>query len=344
MKSLVARKVPLFLFALLIAGCAPKTDSQASLTPLPPVLPTVTFTATATSTPAATPTSTLQPTPTDQVGCADSAKFVADLTIPDDTVLGAGAPFVKSWRLQNTGTCIWNMRYKLVFLRGEQMGASSAGVPFPETEPGQTADLSIDLIAPVTGGTFTGTFQFENPSGQRFGLKDGNIWVRIVVSGGAVAATPVTGSTPATGATAGACSFTLNADYISQVLALINDARVSNGLSALAPNAALSASAQAHSQDMACNNFIKHIGSDGSSEAQRIAAQGYVSGRDDEVIYAGFPSGTGNPVSVVNWWLTDATHRPVLLAPDFTEFGVGYAFVSTSGAGGYFTVDFAKPK
>ncbi len=328
----------ILLTVLLVAGCGPKSTPEPTSIPLP----TLTSTPRPTATDAPTPT--LLPTPTDQVSCTDSAEFVTDVTVPDNTAFGAGQAFVKTWRFKNTGTCTWNMRYNLVYLRGEQMGAE-ARVSFgePETEPGQTADISINLVAPAQNGTYTGTFQFEDPSGKRFGVKDGNFWVRIVVDSGGAGTTPVAGNTPTASGTAGTCVFGLNADYVSQVLNLINQARVSNGLSALTVNPALTAAAQAHSQDMACNSFINHRGSDGSTKASRIAAQGYVSSRDDEVIYAAFPDGGGDPASVVNWWLNDANHRPVLLAADFTEFGAGYAFVSTSGAGGYFTINFAVP-
>lgn len=337
MEKNISRISLILLTVLLVTACGPKPTPEPTLIPLP----TLTSTPRPTATDAPTPT--LLPTPTDQVGCTDSAEFVTDVTVPDNTAFGAGQSFVKTWRFKNTGTCTWNMRYNLVYLRGDQMGAE-ARVSFGEfeTEPGQTADISINLVAPAQNGTYTGTFQFEDPSGKRFGVKDGNFWARIVVSGDA-GTIPVTGTTPPASGTAGTCVFGLNADYVSQVLNLINQARVANGLSALAVNPALTAAAQAHSQDMACNNFINHRGSDGSTEASRIAAQGYVSARDDEAIYAAFPDGGGDPASVVNWWLNDANHRPVLLAADFTEFGGGYAFVSKSGAGGYFTVDFAVP-
>jgi len=334
----------LLLAALLVAGCGPKPTPESTPIPLPS--PTSTSMPLPTATDTLTPTAMLRPTPTDQAGCTDKAEFVADVTIPDNTAIEPGQTFLKTWRIKNTGTCIWNQRYNLFYVRGERMGAPDR-VPFDEvdTEPGQTADLSIELIAPSQAGTYIGSFQFEDPSGQRFGVTDGNIWVQIIVGGGgsSTGTTPVTGNTPTGGGTAGTCTYTLNADYISQVLNLINQARAANGLSTLTVNPMLTASAQAHSQDMACNNFIRHTGSDGSTEATRIAAQGYVSSRDDEVIYAAFPDGGGDPASVVNWWLNDASHRPVLLASDFTEFGGGYAFVSTSGAGGYFTVDFAVP-
>lgn len=36
-----------------------------------------------------------------------SAQFVRDVTIPDDTELPGGTPFVKTWLLENNGDVPW---------------------------------------------------------------------------------------------------------------------------------------------------------------------------------------------------------------------------------------------
>ena len=50
--------------------------------------------------------------------------------------------------------------------------------------PGQTIDLSIDLIAPSTPGTYKGIWSFEDNTGQQFGLgasASGQVWVQVEV-------------------------------------------------------------------------------------------------------------------------------------------------------------------
>ena len=50
--------------------------------------------------------------------------------------------------------------------------------------PGQTIDISIDLIAPSTPGTYKGIWSFEDNTGQQFGLgssANGQIWVQVKV-------------------------------------------------------------------------------------------------------------------------------------------------------------------
>jgi len=52
------------------------------------------------------------------VACYDNMSFVADLTIPDNSVLNPRQDFDKIWRLQNTGTCTWDSSYRIIFVQG----------------------------------------------------------------------------------------------------------------------------------------------------------------------------------------------------------------------------------
>lgn len=118
------------LFIMLMTGCA------QAITPPPPAVtdvpPTATNTALPQPTQTASPTATSAPLPTIQAGCTDSALFVEDVSIPDNVRLKAGESFTKIWRLRNTGTCIWNIRYALVFVGGE----CSSPRYFPKILPG----------------------------------------------------------------------------------------------------------------------------------------------------------------------------------------------------------------
>jgi uncharacterized protein YkwD len=285
---------------------------------------------------------------------------VSDLTIPDDTRVNPGEKFVKTWRLRNTGSCTWNARYTLVFLKGTLMSAP-ASAPFVETLPNDTLDVSVEMTAPTLEGIFSATYQIEGPSGRRFGMKDGNIWVRIMVVGGqplltipapAFTSSPRITSTPDSlpsvtptpaAAQGDACRYLTNPDFDRQVVELINQARAANGLPAFILNSELSAAALAHSLDMGCNNFLSHTGSDGSTRTNRIAAEGYAASYSQEAIYGQPPQYGGTPQAAVEWWLNDALHRPIMLNPRAIEIGVGYVSVSASDLGGYFTVEVAAP-
>ncbi len=142
---------------------APPTQSLATLTPAGPK-------DTATAVPTATPTPTPANTPTSVAGtCTDLVKFVEDVTVPDNTQILPGSDFIKTWRLQNAGTCTWNSQYSLVFKSGDQMNGTS---PLPltgTTAPGSTVDISVNLKAPGSIGTYQGDWMLRNPGGTNFG-------------------------------------------------------------------------------------------------------------------------------------------------------------------------------
>ena len=78
--------------------------------------------------------------------CITRAKFVEDVTIPDETVIPAGKPFTKTWKLQNVGTCVWTDEYSFDFVDGNLMGAN-AHIQFPKDSMGfRTVQLRFQFI------------------------------------------------------------------------------------------------------------------------------------------------------------------------------------------------------
>jgi hypothetical protein len=130
----------------------------------------------------------------------DRAQFVTDVSVPDGTTFAPGAAFTKTWRLKNIGTCTWTTSYAMVFDTGDKMsGPDSVAMP-KSVAPGQTVDVSVNLTAPATAGSYRAYWLFQNANGTRFGLgNDGtkSWWVDIKVSGTAITGTP-TASPPAT--------------------------------------------------------------------------------------------------------------------------------------------------
>jgi Ig-like domain-containing protein len=116
----------------------------------------------------------------------NAAQFVADVTIPDDTYINPGASFTKTWRLKNVGTCAWSNKYALVFSSGERMGGMSPIFLPRWISPGQSVDVTVDLVAPVDGGTYRGYWKLQNASGTPFGIGGAAanaFWVEIRVLG-----------------------------------------------------------------------------------------------------------------------------------------------------------------
>jgi len=124
-----------------------------------------------------TPTATLTATVTNTPKPCNKTTFISE-TIPDGTEYAPGTAFTKTWRFKNAGTCTWNTSYKILFKSGDQMGGP-ASKNFPNNvAPGETVDLSVNLTAPATGGTYKGTWRAVSDSNEEF---IHNIWAQIVV-------------------------------------------------------------------------------------------------------------------------------------------------------------------
>lgn len=331
------RIFPALFLIFLLTGCI--TVETTTPTPLHfvtstlPPLPVLTLTPSPTPTPA-----DALPRPE---GCTDDAIFISDVTVPDGTKIAHGQTFTKTWRLRNMGTCPWDSQYKLFFIAGERMGAPDA-IPVPVTAPKSDADISVELTAPSRDGAFTGIYELRAPDGKVIpvGL-DKSIWVKIIVGEGAPVPPSVDDATSMPGGinpikTASNCSVSENGGYVNELLNLINNARRSAKLPALAANAQLTSAAQGHSRDMACNNFLGHTGSNGSWIGDRIIAAGYSPSHYVEII------AIGTPQDAMSQWQNDAEHWAAVLDAVAREIGIGYAFNAQSNYGGYFTVDFGS--
>jgi hypothetical protein len=116
------------------------------------------------------------PTPTP----CNRASYVSDVTIPDDSSITVNAAFTKTWRLKNVGSCTWTSGYQLVFDSGDQMGGpASKQLTNGTVAPGQTVDVSVDLVAPANPGTYKGNWKLREPGGAIFALSTGPFWVQI---------------------------------------------------------------------------------------------------------------------------------------------------------------------
>jgi len=68
----------------------------------------------------------------------------------------------------------------LVFDHGDKMsGPDSKQLTTGVVNPGQNIDVSVDLVAPSTAGTYKGYWMLREPGGAIFGLSTGAFWVDI---------------------------------------------------------------------------------------------------------------------------------------------------------------------
>jgi len=191
--------------------------------------------------------------PENAADCINKATFITDVTIPDNSSVVAGSALTKTWRIRNDGTCVWWSGYTLEHYSQNAMSAP-ASVPLPVTNPGDTADISVNLVAPSVAGTYQGNFVVKNPAGLIMQVdNDSRLWLIInVTSAPTGTAAPGDGSTTATpsggGSASGnaACALTVDTARAEQVAAAINTYRSQNGLAAYTVNAQLTQAAQAH--------------------------------------------------------------------------------------------------
>ena len=135
-----------------------------------------------TASPSATPTSTQE-----HEDCTDVASYGddVDVTIPDDTEFAPGSATQKIWRIHNDGSCTWTSSYELVFHHGDQMGGPSLQAFAGSVAPDASVDLSIDITAPATPGTYQGFWKLRNPQGVFLNGPTGSnviLWIKIVVT------------------------------------------------------------------------------------------------------------------------------------------------------------------
>lgn len=192
------------LLGTLLAACGPTAPLQptpdvgaiytaaaqtvvAEFTQTALAVPTVTPEQTEIETPTLTPDAAL-PSPTatvatDSTGATvtpipcDDARFVIDISVPDDTEMTPGQDFVKTWKIKNTGSCAWGTGYSVVYAYGEKM----SGVAEPLTSavaPGEEVEVSVRFKAPEKPGQYPSTWRMANANNSPFGEF---FYVRIVV-------------------------------------------------------------------------------------------------------------------------------------------------------------------
>ena len=130
-----------------------------------------------------TPYLYLSPVP---VKRCDAATFIKDVTIPDGTIVSPGTNFRKTWRIQNTGTCTWTSSYALVFISGDGMNTPAYVNLSGNVNPGESVDLTLNLVAPTKKGQYRGNWKLRNASGVVFGIgsqADTAFWADIEVIG-----------------------------------------------------------------------------------------------------------------------------------------------------------------
>jgi hypothetical protein len=159
--------------------------------PTDTVEPTEAPKTTGTPEPEETVTRSLPQSTIDISECTLGARYEADVTVPDNTRIEGGTDFTKTWRIKNVGTCPWTAGYHLAFVGGHQMDGPES-VSVPETSPGESAEISVELSSPREQGVHKGQWQMCATGQRCFGDE---VFVQIV-STGLPTSTPFPTATP----------------------------------------------------------------------------------------------------------------------------------------------------
>lgn len=174
--------LPAVLLALtfILSACAPTATTTPFVPPtevIPTQLPTTTPigsnsnnalpTFTLAPPPSPTPEPTLTPTATPEV-CTNNLTYIQDLTVSDGTVVQPGSSVEKEWLVSNSGTCNWDSSYRLEWIGGDTLGASTDQALYP-ARAGTQVTLRIVFTAPSAAGTYQSTWQAFAPDGSAFG-------------------------------------------------------------------------------------------------------------------------------------------------------------------------------
>jgi uncharacterized protein YkwD len=126
------------------------------------------------------------------------------------------------------------------------------------------------------------------------------------------------------------------AGVTGEVLRLVNAERARAGCRALTADSRLARAANAHSADMAANNYFSHTGRNGSDVSDRVEAAGYNWRSVGENIAKGQPT----PAAVMRDWMNSSGHRANILNCGFRNIGIGVAYAGRSPV---WTQDFGTP-
>ena len=108
--------------------------------------------------------------------------------------------------------------------------------------------------------------------------------------------------------------------FESEVIRLVNEIRVQNGLKPLTANWELSRVARHKSQDMRDQGYFSHTSPTYGTPFQMIKSFGLSFRTAGENIAKGYAT----PQAVVNGWMNSSGHRANILNASYTQIGVGY--------------------
>jgi len=197
-----------------IQAPVPTLTSQPVLVYFTPTLGTLTP---GTPTPTGTLATAMVNPSTLATGCYNLA-LIRDDTVPAGTKFQPGEDFRKTWKVQNTGTCEWPYHFQVAHLSGQTFGYEASRIQ-KNVGVGSWAEISIELQAPKSPGTYSGYWRLTEGGGKMFGATLG---VSIVVVSPTNTPPPTSTSTSTATATATATSTSTSTPTATESQAVVS--------------------------------------------------------------------------------------------------------------------------
>lgn len=109
------------------------------------------------------------------------ARFVSHLTFPDKAKVRRNTFFVKSWLVRNDHSTRWpdNTQLIPVGMSARLFGVTTAVRAPTAVAPGETVEVSVNLMAPNEPGMYEAYFRLcDGDTGQKFGQR---LWLNVSV-------------------------------------------------------------------------------------------------------------------------------------------------------------------
>jgi hypothetical protein len=117
-------------------------------------------------------------------GIIYESQFIEDVTLEDGTIIEVNKPYLKIWKMKNTGRTSWPIGTTFKFVGGDHINTPNQNVPIstttPPTEvaPGTEIDIVVEISADQEK-RYQGYWSLATPTGILFGQR---VWIDVIAS------------------------------------------------------------------------------------------------------------------------------------------------------------------
>lgn len=185
-KGLSVKKNPLFLFLLIfsltasacnLGSSTPQEDTALATSAAQTIEALLTAAPQATTTPpiGGLPPNYTPPAATPAASCEQN--YLIDTWLRDNKIydkaetekaLEPGTGFVMTWKVNNTGPCVWDDTYRMVYDSGERLSTQDSVPVMPNgytVKNGETLTINIQMVAPKEVGKYESTYKLVDGQG-----------------------------------------------------------------------------------------------------------------------------------------------------------------------------------